>query len=260
MKIIIAGYGFVGTAVADSFKEKHDVIVVDPKYTDAKIMDHHDADGIIICVGTPSTPRGGCDSRDVCGVLDEVPESMPILIKSTISIDVIEALEAIYPRHNICYSPEFLRAESASNDFAKQSYMILGGNDTNEHWGNIFRTALPKLKTVFYCSAKEASITKYSINSFLATKVAFFNQIYDICQSNNIDYDVVRTLITLDNRIGTSHTLVPGPDGDRGFGGACLPKDAESFKKHANDLNTPITILDSAIEYNKTVRKNLTLS
>ena len=180
MKIIIAGYGFVGEAVANTLKKKHELIVVDPKYTTAKIMDHHNADGIIICVGTPSTPSGNCDSRDVCGVLDEVPVSMPVLIKSTISIDVIEALKLIYPQHNMCYSPEFLRAATADKDFLNQENMILGGQEPFEIWSTLFKSSLPKLKSIFYCSVEEASITKYSINSFLATKVAFFNQIYDV--------------------------------------------------------------------------------
>jgi UDPglucose 6-dehydrogenase len=259
MKIIIAGYGFVGEAVANTLKKKHELIVVDPKYTTAKIMDHHNADGIIICVGTPSTPSGNCDSRDVCGVLDEVPVSMPVLIKSTISIDVIEALKLIYPQHNICYSPEFLRAATADKDFANQTYMILGGDDPNQLWKTLFNSSLPKLKTISNCSVEEASITKYSINSFLATKVAFFNQIYDVCQASGIDYDTVRSLITQDTRIGTSHTQVPGLDGGRGFGGHCFPKDTKAFRKYAYGLNKPITVLDSAIDYNETVRKDVDL-
>jgi UDPglucose 6-dehydrogenase len=259
MKIIIAGYGFVGKAVANSLKENNDLVVVDPKYTDDKIVDYYDADGIIICVGTPSTPSGGCDSRDICGVLDEVPISMPVLIKSTISIDVIEALKIIYPEHEICYSPEFLRAATADKDFADQTYMILGGTDSNRVWDDLFRNSLSKLKTIFYCSAEEASLTKYTINSFLATKVAFFNQIYDVCQASGVDYDTVRSLITQDKRIGGSHTQVPGPDSGRGFGGHCFPKDTRAFRKYAHGLNKPITVLDSAIDYNETVRKDVDL-
>jgi len=254
MKILIAGYGFVGKAVANSLKEKNDLVVVDPKYTDDKIADYYDADGIIICVGTPSTPSGNCDSRDVFGVLDEVPTSMPVLIKSTVSIDIIEELKLIYPEHEICYSPEFLRAATADKDFADQTYMILGGSDPFELWSTLFRSSLTKLKSIFYCSVEEASITKYSINSFLATKVAFFNQIYDVCQASKIDYDTVRSLITQDKRIGGSHTQVPGPDGGRGFGGACFPKDTKAFIKYAKNLNTPITVLEETAKYNDKVR------
>jgi len=96
---------------------------------------------------------------------------------------------------------------------------------------------------------------KYTANTFLATKVAFFNQIYDLCQQNGADYTVIRQILSHDLRIGNSHTVVPGPDGERGFGGHCFPKDTKAFRKYAYGLNTPVTILDQAIDYNKTVRK-----
>jgi UDP-glucose 6-dehydrogenase len=62
-----------------------------------------------------------------------------------------------------------------------------------------------------------------------------------------------------DRRIGAGHTLVPGPDGLPGWGGECLPKDTKAFRKYAIGLNKPITVLDSAMEYNKTVRKDVDL-
>ena len=96
---------------------------------------------------------------------------------------------------------------------------------------------------------------KYTANTFLATKVAFFNQIYELCQLNGADYNVVRQILTHDPRIGNSHTVVPGPDGERGFGGHCFPKDTKAFRKYAYGLNKPVTILDQAIDYNETVRK-----
>ena len=256
MKIIIAGYGFVGKAVANSLKSKHDLVIVDPKYTDAKIMDHHDADGIIVCVGTPSTASGQCDPEQVRGVLDEIPIFMPVLIKSTISPDVIEELESRYPEHSICYSPEFLRAVSADKDFADQKYMIIGGEDPECFWQDLFSTVLDKCKLYFFCSMLEASMVKYTANSFLSIKVAFFNQLYDLCQQNGADFEVVRRLVAHDQRIGAGHSLVPGLDGERGFGGACFPKDTKAFRKYAYSLNKPITILDSAVDYNNTIRQN----
>ena len=256
MKIIIAGYGFVGKAVANALKSNYDLVIVDPKYTDAKIMDHHDADGIIICVGTPSTPSGQCDPEQVRGVLDEVPIFMPVLIKSTISPDVIEELETRYVDHSICYSPEFLRAISADKDFEDQKFMIVGGEDPECFWQDLFTAVLDKCKLYFFCSMLEASMAKYTVNSFLSVKVAFFNQIYDLCQKNGADFEVVRRLVAHDQRIGTSHSLVPGLDGERGFGGACFPKDTQAFRKYAYGLNKPITILDSAIDYNNAIRQN----
>jgi UDP-glucose 6-dehydrogenase len=112
----------VGKAVANALGTQHEIIVQDPKYTDYKMIDHHDADGIIVCVGTPSLPNGGCDCRDIANVLDDVPIFMPILIKSSVTPEVIEALAEIYPNHCITYSPEFLRATSANTDFINQKY------------------------------------------------------------------------------------------------------------------------------------------
>lgn len=111
---------------------------------------------------------------------------------------------------------------------------------------------------VFNCSAIEASMVKYTVNSFLATKVAFFNSIYDICQKNNADYDIVRHIVTHDSRIGNSHTLVPGLDGERGFGGHCFPKDTSAFIKYSKSLNTPLEILEAVVDYNGKIRKNIT--
>ena len=74
--------------------------------------------------------------------------------------------------------------------------------------------------------SKSASLIKYTINSFLASKVIFFNQIKDVFNSSSIeiDWDYFIDCISNDTRIGNSHMMVPGPDGKNGFGGACFPK------------------------------------
>jgi UDPglucose 6-dehydrogenase len=109
---------------------------------------------------------------------------------------------------------------------------------------------------VFQCSEEEACMIKYSINCFLALKASYFNQIADICDNNKMDYDIVRHIITQDPRIGTGHTLVPGPDGQRGWGGACFPKDTRAFLQWSNTIGMPVTLVESAIQYNNKVRKN----
>jgi UDPglucose 6-dehydrogenase len=110
----------------------------------------------------------------------------------------------------------------------------------------------------FHCTPTEACTVKYAINSFLATKVTFFNQLLDICDANGSDFSIVRQIITHDTRIGNSHTLVPGINGERGFGGHCFPKDTEAFIRYARTtLDTPFDLLESAVEYNKKVRKSI---
>jgi UDPglucose 6-dehydrogenase len=247
--IVIAGYGFVGKAISKALSRHVNLSVVDPLYTSQKVYDFPDADGVIICVGTPTLPNGDCDVSQIIEVMKTVPERMPVLIKSTARPDLLEQIAHDFIGHDICVSPEFLRAHTAYEDFVHQQHMIIGGTYAHK-WFDLFKSVLPECRTLHHCTIAEAATVKYSVNNFLATKVAFFNQIYDVCQANGSNFEVVRSLIALDPRIGESHTRVPGPDGTRGFGGVCFPKDTKSFVQYSTDLNTPVTIVRSAVEYN----------
>ena len=91
-------------------------------------------------------------------------------------------------------------------------------------------------------------------NSYLATKVTFFNQVYDYCKGEGLDFDTVRKLIVEDERIGESHSYVTQ---ERGFGGHCLPKDTLATVRSANvSANTRMTLLEEALDYNKSIRKD----
>jgi UDPglucose 6-dehydrogenase len=256
MKFIIAGYGFVGKAVHNAFKKKHDVVIVDPKYTTNEIKYHHDADGLIICVPTPTTEDGICDASIIANILDEVPIFMPVLIKSTVTPAIATGLAEVYPNHSIVFGPEFLRANTAEQDFLNQKYVVLGGEDPDALWHSTFLETLPNCKLVLNCSAEEACLVKYATNSFLALKSSFFNQLFDVCANTNMDFDIVRQILSQDTRIGNGHTLVPGPDGERGWGGHCFPKDTEAFVQWTTTIGAPVTLVESAIQYNNKVRKN----
>jgi len=256
-EIIIAGYGFVGKAVASALKETI-IHIVDPKYTTGEIAHYPDADGVIICVGTPSTQLGDCDISQITTVLDQTPQHMPVLIKCTVRPDYLDRISVDYPNHKICYSPEFLRAATANEDFAKQTYMVLGGFDADWLWENLFKSSLKNLNKVIHCTLTEASMVKYAANCFLSVKLSFFNQIYDMCLENSADYNKIVELLQMDERMGTSHMQVPGTDGTRGFGGACFPKDTNAFMHYADSLRMSHTLVESAIKYNKKVRKSLT--
>jgi UDPglucose 6-dehydrogenase len=255
MDIVIAGYGFVGKAVANSLKDKNTLHIVDPKYNTNKITDFPSTDGVIICVGTPMGKGGDCDISQLEAVLYDIPYRTPVLIKSTVPADYLENLIGKYPDNDICYSPEFLRAVSADDDFLNQTYMVIGGEDY-KFWQELFEESLPYCKDYLNTTITEASMVKYTTNCFLSIKVAFFNQLYDMCQTNGADYNTVRQVLSFDNRIGHSHMQVPGPDGSRGFGGACFPKDTNAFVHYSDRLTKNVSILESAIKYNKKIRKN----
>ena len=100
---------------------------------------------------------------------------------------------------------------------------------------------------------EELILVKYFRNSFLATKVSFFNQIFDLCQSmDEVDYNTVRKLITVDERIGDGHSSVTE---QRGFGGHCFPKDTQAIANTADKKNVDLSLLKEAIKYNNKIRK-----
>ena len=114
MIIGIAGYGFVGQAHHNALKEYHDILISDPDKGHYEDLRH--ADAIIVCVSTPQGSHGGCHMDNVVAVIKDNPK-VPILIKSTISIEGWEMLEHMFPDTCITFSPEFLRAASALEDF-----------------------------------------------------------------------------------------------------------------------------------------------
>lgn len=104
-------------------------------------------------------------------------------------------------------------------------------------------------------TSDESEAIKYFRNSFLSLKVAYFNLIFDACEKAGMNFDTVRRCVALDQRIGESHSFVPGVDGDRGFGGTCFPKDLNALLCffQAHDLNS--SLLLSVWEYNMNIRK-----
>ena len=252
MSLTLIGYGFVGKAVYNSLKNSHDIFVVDPAYNTNTIKDN-DADGYVVCVPTPMRKDGRCEMQHVFEVIDLIPDNKPILIKSTICLEGWEALCDAYPNKRMSFSPEFLVAASADEDFANQKYMLIGGEEV-QFWVDEFSKQFPDM--LFYReSVRDLILIKYARNSFLATKVAFFNELYDLVVNAGGNWEHVRKGVGMDDRIGLSHTMVPGPDGERGFGGACFPKDTAGFVKTAEYFNSKLPVLEAVIEQNRKIRK-----
>ena len=256
MKLTLLGYGFVGKAVYNVLKDHHDITIVDPEYNDNKIEDQGNSDGYIICLPTPEGKNGECDMSIIFEMLNRIPiatiSPSNILIKSTMSMEGWREIEQTYNHLNICFSPEFLTAANANEDFKKQTEMFFGGGD-EYFWVDVFNPC--KKFTAIFSSIPELILMKYIRNSFLATKVAFFNEIYDLCSKMNLQYDEVSYLVGMDKRIGYSHMKVPGPDG-RGFGGACFPKDTKALYNSAKLKDHSLDILHAVITSNEKVIKD----
>lgn len=254
MKITIAGYGFVGKAhEAVLLKKQHEVSIVDPKLGATRVYDTN-PEAVIVCVSTPPDEEGGCYIENVADVVRDTDPSVPILIKSTISLEGWRGLMSSFPEHKITFSPEFLRAETAEEDFraTKFLYFSHSGNYQFWHWlfGDVFGDG-------FACeihNAEDLILGKYFRNAFLATKVSFFNQIFDLCERTGIDYKQVAKIIGDDERIGHSHTRVTP---DRGYGGHCFPKDCDAIVHTADRFDVGLELIESSIAYNKRIRKQV---
>jgi len=248
MKINLYGYGFVGKAHYEVFKEHHDVNIIDPLYPDLEQKDF-DADAAIVCVATPQADTGECDMTNVYDVFSKIPKSVPVLIKSTISLEGWKSLKEQFPDHSINFSPEFLRQDTFLEDFFNMEKMFLTGEQL-ALWGKLFNPHWQGLKFVVG-EPEELILIKYFRNSFLATKVAFFNQVYDLCEVVGVNFDEVRAGITQDSRIGSSHSFVSE---ERGYSGHCLPKDITAILKTAETNSANLTLIKEADRYNSEIR------
>ena len=249
MKIRLYGYGFVGKAFFHAFKDLHHFDIIDPALGHTLSSTQNDYDAVIIAVSTPESDDGSCNYDNVIQVLETVNEDIPVMIKSTISL---ECYEQFKHRDKITFSPEFLRAETHIEDFENQEYAILGGGDT-KFWINLFKKKWPGL-AVYESTLQEAIVIKYMENSFLALKVSFFNQMYDLCNTLGVDFDQVRHHLCVDKRILHDHSYVTE---ERGWGGHCLPKDTSAILHTAKQYDPNLlSILKEAVEYNKRVRKD----
>ena len=248
MIIQVVGYGFVGKTHALALSgENRSVRVYDP----AKHYNHwnDDADCYIIAVSTPQAKDGSCNMTNVYEIVESImstnPEA-PILIKSTISLEGWRLINRSYPDAYITFSPEYLRADYAMEDFKNQKSITLGGGDVN-FWSELLSEGLGIPVDIW--NPESLILTKYFRNSFLATKVAFFQQMHDMCLQSNVDPNEVLAYVSDDKRIGKSHTYVSSVD--KGFGGHCLPKDVSALLSTSNDMGYELSILKEVMEYNE---------
>jgi UDPglucose 6-dehydrogenase len=251
MKITIAGYGVLGKAHEAVLKHKNEVSIADPELTGKTVQDFADtAEGVVCCVSTPPRHNGACDMTNVYEVVNQTKKTTPILIKSTISIEGWQMLKETFPEHDLTFSPEFLRAASAERDLWNTSFMLMGGSNPT-FWHDLFGKTIHELN-VGVVDPEILIVGKYFRNAFLATKVSFFNQLFDYCQAKKIDYNVVAQVVGVDPRIGGSHTAITD---ERGWGGHCFPKDMSAIVYSAEKEGVDLSLIRESITYNKKIRK-----
>lgn len=218
-----------------------------------------------VCVPTPMFEDGSADVSIVESVLEElasVSGERIAVVKSTVPPGSTERWNKKYEGTplRIVFSPEFLTEANALDDMRNQNRIVLGGprphiNKVKQLFQHAFPT-VPIIKT----SSTTAEMVKYVTNCFLATKVSFANEVAQICEKLdinglNIDYDKVIEYSKLDTRLGNSHWSVPGPDGHKGYGGHCLPKDLNSLMFLAKELGVDPKVMTGVWAKNLEVRE-----
>ena len=262
MIVGIVGQGFVGTALNEGLKKYFQIETYDiNKASTCKSLQElsEKSDVVFVCLPTPMKSNGSCHIgivQDTLLELDTIYINKNIAIKSTIPPGTTEKFNKKYKALKISFNPEFLTEANSIEDFKNQNRIIIGGpRPSSTAFKRIYAKAFPKVP-IIKTGSTTAEMVKYFTNCFLATKVSFANEMYEICEALNIDYDKVTEYTVYDERIGKSHLNVPGPDGDFGYGGHCFPKDVNALRSLAWGLGCSPRMLEAADSKNNDVRTN----
>lgn len=248
------GVGWVGGAVARHFD---DAGYAPSRYDPPKGLGTEEdlaaADVVFVCLPTPFDERaGGFDLSYVREGVASIPGSKTVVIKSTVLPGTTEALQKEFPRHRFLFNPEFLRQASADEDFRRPDRQIVGTTEAGARDAERVMGLLPEAPFSRIIGATEAETVKYFGNCFLAMKVVFANQVFDVCERVGVDYDVVKDCAAADPRIGASHLQVVH-DGYRGYGGSCFPKDMRAFIQLGDRVGTDLVLLKTCERLNKEI-------
>ena len=264
MKLGIVGHGFVGTAVDHGFTKDVQKFIVDPKHNSTNTIEDLIAfrpDAVFVAVPTPMLETGECNTEILEGVMQQLNSNKGslVIVKSTVPAYKLQSILEQCVDIRIVYNPEFLTEKNYIDDFVNPPMHVFGGiNADTDAVEKLYKEHSDCAECpVYKTDLTTASMVKYCINSFLATKVTFMNEMYDVLKAaKGTDWQTFTDIIGNDPRIGKSHMKVPGNDGMRGYAGSCFPKDTAALAWFAREiLNTPFTQLETSIEINEKLRK-----
>ncbi len=260
----IIGFGIVGKGVAVAFSQNTENKIL---WYDKKIKGKHSFNDVVnksefifVCLPTPMLKNGeGIDLSIMNEVIDKIAKLTKntkklIVIKSTVVPTTTINYSQKYPNVQFSMVPEFLTEVNAEWDSTHPSRIVIGvENEANGvALARLHRLSLGYDFPIFITDTKTAEMVKYMSNCFMAVKTIFANEMSDLANKININYDEVKKMVGIDKRIGESFLGV-SPFG--GYGLKCFPKDTVALLGLAKKLKVDLSILDSAWQKNLKIRK-----
>ncbi|MGL5028794.1 MAG: UDP-glucose dehydrogenase family protein [Wolbachia pipientis] len=225
------------------------------RFFDSYFQINPNTEVVFITVDTPSDSLGNANLQNVYNAVSEVSERVNqdclIVIKSTVPPGTAENIYNYLSNKGYNFdlgvNPEFLKQGSAVSDFLYPDRIIIGVKTklARAKLEVIYRSFIDKNIPLIVTDTVTAEMIKYASNAFLATKVAFINEMAGLCELLGADIDLLANSMGMDHRIGKEF-LKAGP----GFGGSCFPKDLSALIRLAEDHNVKLQILNSVKESN----------
>ena len=249
----IVGYGAVGRGLHQLFP---DACAFDEPLGIGSREEVNSCRFAFVAVPTPAGSGGAADTSIVEDVVSWI-ESEYIILRSTVPVGTTDRLREATGKA-IVFQPEYGPAETPDhpfNNLRNVRWVILGGERRHTaHVADLYKTTFNADIVIQQTDARTAELTKYMENAFLALKVTFCNEFFDIARAFGIDYNELRELWLLDPRIGRSHTFVMPHS--RGFGGRCLPKDLSAIIETAQSAGVTPSLLEATRMVNRRLRQD----
>ncbi|WP_313892574.1 UDP-glucose/GDP-mannose dehydrogenase family protein [Psychrobacillus sp.] len=217
------------------------------------------AEVIFIAVGTPQGEDGAANltyiQQAAKDIAMHINRNLIVVVKSTVPVGTNDLIEETIRTNaigsfqvDVVSNPEFLREGHAINDTFLGDRIVIGSE--NEHAGSTVESLFTKLNIPFlHTNRRSAEMIKYASNAFLAIKISYINQIYNLCEKVGADVNDVADGMGMDHRIGRAFL-----NAGLGYGGSCFPKDTEALAYLGRENEISISLVDAAIQANKEQR------